>query len=82
MTWVVHSSPRSKESRFHVNDWYAILETEPFVPELTDTGVVLGTYGYMSPEQIRRQHLDARSDIFSLGCVLYEMATLDRVNLN
>ncbi|MGH9368185.1 MAG: protein kinase domain-containing protein [Thermoanaerobaculia bacterium] len=39
----------------------------------TDPGVVLGTLGYMSPEQLRGQPADARSDIFSFGAILYEM---------
>jgi eukaryotic-like serine/threonine-protein kinase len=45
----------------------------PTMTHATEAGVVLGTAGYMSPEQVRGIAVDARSDIFSFGAILYEM---------
>jgi eukaryotic-like serine/threonine-protein kinase len=77
----------SRDGRVKILDFGLAKQTEPresaecggsTLTEGTEPGVVLGTVGYMSPEQVRGGRVDHRTDIFALGAILYEMSAGNR----
>jgi serine/threonine protein kinase/Flp pilus assembly protein TadD len=72
------SDGRVKILDFGLARWTPATERETLAPTQTEPGTVMGTLGYMSPEQIRGVQVTAASDIFSFGCTLYEMLSGQR----
>jgi serine/threonine protein kinase len=68
---------RTPEGQIKILDFglASLRDADSIGRKLTDDGSVLGTLAYMAPEQLRRDPIDGRGDLFSLGVLLYEMAT-------
>jgi len=67
----------ANDGTFKISDFG--LASLAFVPSITAQGMVLGTPAYMSPEQIRHEEIDQRTDLFSLGVTLIEVLTGERI---
>jgi hypothetical protein len=72
--WIEEGPGRSPPGRLKILDFGLARPAAP-VAALTQSGMFVGTLGYLSPEQAGGEAVDHRSDLFSLGCVLYQMLT-------
>ncbi len=77
---IVHRDIKPENILLHeghavVADFGIARALDPSEANLTETGLVVGTPAYLSPEQITNEELDGRSDLYSLGCVLFECLT-------
>jgi serine/threonine protein kinase len=68
-------APTRPEGRVKLLDFGLARRTDAAAAGLTHAGLVIGTPGYMAPEQARHEQVDPRSDVFSLGCVIHQMAS-------
>ncbi|MFO0843259.1 MAG: protein kinase [Gemmataceae bacterium] len=75
--WLEAVDGPAGEPRVRILD-FGLARSQQDDASLTASGVVVGTPTYMAPEQARGQAVDGRADLFSLGCVLYQMLTGDR----
>lgn len=66
------------DGRLKITDYGIAHIEDPSAPEETQAGEILGTPAYMSPEQVLSRPVDGRSDLFSLGIIMYELATGSR----
>lgn len=73
---VIVRNPESEHPQVVVIDFgIAMMESSNAIDALTKTGLILGTPAYMSPEQVFGKEPDERSDIYSIGCIMYESLT-------